>query len=326
MERRSDIDWWCLFDGYAVARVCEEGLIQSFSVVKLRLIGALTGFHSSPDRDATEIGSMGLEITHLGSGSRGNATLLSTGETRVVIDCGFSLRQMESRLAMAGVSGESIDAIIVSHHHSDHSKSAARASKKWGARLYSNLETAMRLGLEPISEVRTFEGLERLHIADDLSLLPVPVPHDDADNVGIIASNGDGRRAAIVTDLGEPTVELMKHLGGCQHISIEANYDLGRLISGPYPPALKRRISGRGGHLSNEQTSDILAEVLHPDLRSIVLCHLSDKNNAPHLAESEVLHQIGEDFDGVLSISGQEGPEFSNWLGQSETEPVTTAT
>ena len=176
----------------------------------------------------------------------------------------------------------------------------------------------MRLGLEPISQVRTFEGLERLHISDDLSLLPVPVPHDDADNVAVIASNRDGRRAAIVTDLGEPTIELMKHLSGCEHISIEANYDLNRLISGPYPPSLKKRISGRGGHLSNQQTADILAEILHPKLTSIVLCHLSEKNNAPHLAESEVLHQIGEKFNGVLSISKQEGPEFSNRLGQGE--------
>ncbi|MCH2441589.1 MAG: MBL fold metallo-hydrolase [Candidatus Thalassarchaeum sp.] len=268
---------------------------------------------------------MGLEITHLGSGSRGNATLLSTGETRVVVDCGFSLKQMEERLVLAGVEASSIDAIIVSHHHSDHSKSAGRASKKWDARLYANLETTMRLGLEPISDVRTFEGLERLHISNDLSLLPVPVPHDDADNVAIIASNGDGRRAAIATDLGEATIELMKHLAGCEHISIEANYDLNRLISGPYPPALKKRISGRGGHLSNEQTADILTEILHPKLSSIVLCHLSEKNNAPHLAESEVLHQIGEKFNGVLSISNQDGPEFSNWLGQDEPEPISSS-
>lgn len=261
---------------------------------------------------------MSLDITHLGSGSRGNATLLSTGDTRVIVDCGFSLKKMEERLYLAGVKAESIDAIIVSHHHGDHAKSAARASKKWGARLYANLETSMKLGLEPISEVRTFEGLERLDISDELSLLPVPVPHDGADNVAVIASNSEGRRAAIVTDLGEPTIELMKHLSGCEHISIEANYDLNRLISGPYPPSLKKRITGRGGHLSNQQTADILAEVLHPKLTSIVLCHLSEKNNAPHLAESEVLHQIGEKFNGVLSISKQEGPEFSNRLGQSE--------
>ena len=108
----------------------------------------------------------------------------------------------------------------------------------------------------------------------------------------------------------------------CEHISIEANYDLNRLISGPYPPYLKKRISGRGGHLSNQQTADILAEILHPKLSSIVLCHISEKNNAPHLAESEVLHQIGERFNGVLSISKQEGPEFSHKLGQGELEQI----
>ena len=90
----------------------------------------------------------------------------------------------------------------------------------------------------------------------------------------------------------------------------------------PYPPSLKKRISGRGGHLSNQQTADILAEILHPKLSSIVLCHLSEKNNAPHLAESEVLHQIGERFNGVLSISKQEGPEFSNRLGKGELEQI----
>ncbi len=265
---------------------------------------------------------MSLEITHLGSGSRGNSILLQSDESKILIDCGFSLRQIESRLAKINVSGDEIDGVFVSHHHGDHSKSAVRASKKWGARLYSNLETAIKLGIRPIEEVRTFSDLERIQLSSDLSILPVPVPHDDAENVAFIASNGDGRRAAIVTDLGEPTVELMKHLHGCEHISIESNYDLGRLMSGPYPPALKRRISGRGGHLSNEQTADILSEICHPNLSSIVLCHLSEKNNAPHLAESEVLMEIEEKFNGDLSISLQDGPEFSHWLGQEDSISV----
>ena len=265
---------------------------------------------------------MSLEITHLGSGSRGNSVLLQSDEAKILIDCGFSLRQIESRLAKINVSGDEIDGIFVSHHHGDHSKSAVRASKKWETRLYSNLETAIKLGIRPIEEVRTFSNLERIQLSSDLSILPVPVPHDDAENVAFIASNGDGRRAAIVTDLGEPTVELMKHLHGCEHISIEANYDLGRLMSGPYPPALKRRISGRGGHLSNEQTADILSEICHPNLSSIVLCHLSEKNNAPHLAESEVLMEIEEKFNGDLSISLQDGPEFSHWLGQEDSISV----
>jgi phosphoribosyl 1,2-cyclic phosphodiesterase len=97
-------------------------------------------------------------------------------------------------------------------------------------------------------------------------------------------------------------------------------------MGGPYPESLKRRIAGRGGHLSNVQTAETLAEVLSDVVDSVVLCHLSEKNNAPHLAESEVLMHIGEYYSGSLSISKQEGPEFSNWLGQTDPEKVSSLT
>ena len=263
-----------------------------------------------------------MEITHLGSGSRGNSTLLRSGGTLVLVDCGFSLRQMEVRLGLAGVEPALIDAIFVTHHHSDHSRSALQAAKKWDSALHANLQTATKMGWEPVSECRTFGDLDRISVSDELSLLPIPVPHEGAANVAVIATNGDGRRAGIVTDLGEPTVELKKHLSGCSHVSVEANHDLQRLMNGPYPDSLKRRISGRGGHLSNSQTAEMLTEILHPGMDSIVLCHLSEKNNAPHLAESEVLLHIDERFSGDLSISKQDGPEFSHWLGQVEPEGV----
>ena len=134
--------------------------------------------------------------------------------------------------------------------------------------------------------------------------------------VAIIANDGSGNKVGIVTDLGEATNDLIGHLSTCNHISIEANYDHSRLINGPYPDSLKRRITGRGGHLSNTQTAQILRKVVHSKLESLVLCHLSEKNNAPHLAESEVLHSIGDEFDGSVSIASQKGPEFSNWTGQ----------
>ena len=144
---------------------------------------------------------------------------------------------------------------------------------------------------------------------------PVPIPHDDAENIALIVSNGDGNRAGFATDLGEATVELKRHLKGCSHISIEANYDHDRLMKGPYPDSLKRRITGRGGHLSNSQTAEILREVMTPELKTIVLCHLSDKNNAPHLAESEVLMRIGDEYNGGIFISEQSGPDFKITVG-----------
>ena len=265
---------------------------------------------------------MAIGVTHLGSGSRGNATIVSSGDCNVLVDCGFSLKQTEKRLGVAGFEPSSIDSIVVTHHHKDHSGSALRASKKWGSTLHCNLGTASRMGWDLVEECVTFGNLERVQISADLSMLPVPVPHDDADNVALIASDGNGDRAAIVTDLGEAPQDLIKHLSGCKHISIEANYDHQRLVGGPYPESLKRRISGRGGHLSNRQAGEILLEVMHEDLESIVLCHLSEKNNAPHLAESEVLMAIGDEFTGNISISKQLGPEFSFWTGQSEPNSI----
>ena len=265
---------------------------------------------------------MSMQITHLGSGSRGNATLIRTDETTALIDCGFSARQIEKRLSMVGVAASDLDAIAITHHHSDHGKGAARARLLWGCEVHANLVTATKLSLEPVNECRTFTSLERVELGPDLSVLPIPVPHDGAENVGFILSNGDGMRAGMVTDLGDSTDELIRHLNGCSHISIESNYDYSRLMTGPYPDNLKRRITGRGGHLSNEQTATILEQVSSPELRSIVLCHLSEKNNAPHLAESETLMRIEGKFDGDLRISRQQGPEFSHWIGDGVSDKI----
>jgi len=265
---------------------------------------------------------MSLEITHLGSGSRGNATLLQTEESKVLIDCGFSGRQMERRLARIGVEPSAVDAILISHHHSDHAQGADIFSRRHGAKLLANFTTCANLGFDPVNQCRIFEALERVQVTADLSVLPVPVPHDGADNVGFIVHSGSTERAAVVTDLGEPTDELIHHLRGCAHISIESNYDAKKLALGSYPPHLKSRISGRGGHLSNQQTAELLAEILTSQTKSVVLCHLSSKNNAPHLAESETLFRV-ENWDGDLRISTQEGPEFSHWLGQTEAEILT---
>ena len=269
----------------------------------------------------THAGIVPLEITHLGSGSSGNSVAYKYEDTVFLIDCGLSTRQMEKRLFLAGMNPNQVDHILITHHHADHSKSALKSSKKLGARFHSNLETAMRMGWQPMSEVRTFSDLERIEINQNVSVMPIPVPHDDADNVAFIIFSG-GERAAYVTDLGEATDELKKHLKGCSHISIEANYDHNKLLNGPYPDSLKRRISGRGGHLSNLQTANILRDVVTASTKSIVLCHLSEKNNAPHIAESEALMKIHDFFEGDLSISRKKGPEFTHSIGENANKKI----
>lgn len=263
---------------------------------------------------------MSLTVTHLGSGSKGNSTLVASDESRVVIDAGFSGRQFEKRLGRIDLKPTDIDAIIISHHHGDHSKGAALAQRRWGIPIWANFFTAGKMGLDLVNEVNLFESLDRIAIGNDLSLLPVPVPHEGADNVGFIISNAGHERAAVVTDLGHATEELVRHLEGCSHISIEANHDVKRLLDGPYPQRLKDRIMSKGGHLSNQQTGELLARVVSRKTTSIVLTHLSENNNRPHIAESTVLWHIEEQFDGNLLISRQDGPEFVHHVGQSEPE------
>ena len=257
---------------------------------------------------------MTMTITHLGTGSRGNSTLLETPRVKVLVDQGFSGAQLAKRLARLELKPEDIDCVFISHHHGDHGGGAKVLQTRWNIRVLANERTAMELDLLP--ELTTyFEALDLVRVGEDLAILPIPVPHAGSDNVAFVASHG-GERAAIITDLGSWTDELVTHVRGCEHISIEANYDHNKLMYGPYPYSLKDRISGRGGHLSNEQTGQFLAEVCTEKTRSITLTHLSEKNNMPHLAESTVLYFIDEVFSGDLRISAQDGPDFSHYIGK----------
>ena len=263
---------------------------------------------------------MTLRITHLGTGSRGNSTLLETSEVKVLIDQGFSGAQLQKRLAMLNITPEEIDCALISHHHGDHGGGANIAQRKWGMQILANERTALELDLDP--ELTSYFGsLDVIRIGDELSILTVPVPHSSSENVAFVASYG-GERAAIITDLGSWTDELIKHVYGCEHISIEANYDEQKLNSGPYPYTLKERISGREGHLSNSQTGKFLAEVCTNMTRNVVLTHLSEKNNSPHLAESTVLYYISEIFDGDINISSQDGPEMTHYIGKSDSKNI----
>jgi|TARA_B100001094_G_scaffold276393_1_gene284576 phosphoribosyl 1,2-cyclic phosphodiesterase len=275
---------------------------------------------SRAKRDAIREFGMSLAFTHLGTGSRGNATLVESSDAKVLIDQGFSGKQLETRLARMEIKPDEIDAIVLTHHHGDHGGGAAIAERRWGIPIYCNDRTASALNLD-LRNVHLFESLEALSFAEDFALLPVPVPHSGADNVAFIASHR-GERGAVITDLGSWTDELINHVSGCQHISIEANYDNNRLWNGPYPMRLKDRIAGRGGHLSNDQTGQFLSHVVSKDTRSIVLTHLSEKNNAPHLAESTVLYHLDEVFEGDIQISLQDGPEFTHHIGQNESERI----
>ena len=262
--------------------------------------------------------AMSLSITHLGTGSRGNCTLLESVDAKILIDQGFSGAQLKKRLGILGITPEEIDCIVISHHHGDHGGGARVAQNKWDIPVIANERTVQELGLDPM-KTQYFESLDIVKVGADLSILTVPVPHAGADNVAFIISHGQ-ERAAIITDLGSWTDELIQHVRGCEHISVEANYDNNRLMNGPYPYSLKERISGRGGHLSNDQTGEFLSMVCTEKTRSITLTHLSERNNQPHLAESTVLYHIGDVFDGDIHVSSQDGPEITHFIGKDAPE------
>ncbi len=263
---------------------------------------------------------MPLSITHLGTGSRGNSTLISSDDEHVLIDNGFSGKQLEKRLGRMELKPTDISSILVTHHHGDHGGGIQYAAKKWNIPVRSNYFTAEKLGMLNYENLHIFENLDRIELISKATFLPFPVPHSGSENVGFSIVDDNGEKTCVITDLGSHTDEIIKHMKGCSHISIEANYDLRRLLSGPYPDRLKNRIMGRGGHLSNEQTGILLSEVIDKNTKSIVLTHLSEKNNQPHLAESTVLYHIDDIFTGDIAISLQDGPEFSHFIGQSEKE------
>ena len=259
---------------------------------------------------------MGIAFTQLGSGSRGNSTLISTEETNILVDQGLSIKQAEKRLQIIGVDPQTIDHILVSHEHGDHAGSVIKSAKKWCSKVHATSPCAHIIGEK--KDITIFEPLERIELGKKLSALPIPVPHDSAQNVGFIISDGKGKRGAIASDLGHVTDEIRHHLKGCQHISIEANYDTYLMKKSPYPEHLKSRIEGKLGHLSNEQTANLLSDVVNPDTSSIALLHLSETNNRPQAAETSILLEIEEIYDGVLGVCSQKQSDFTIFVGEAE--------
>ncbi len=218
-------------------------------------------------------------LASLGSGSRGNGTVISCGGVRVLVDCGFSLRQSTLRLARLGLQGSDLAAILVTHEHSDHANGVRALARKYGLPVYVSHGTAR--GVRDLSGVerRTINAHETFQI-EDLTVQPVAVPHDAREPTQFVFS--DRRcRIGVLTDLGHITSHVIESYSGCDGLLLEANHDLTMLRTGSYPEHLKRRVGGKLGHLSNDQTVVLLDAVKHSGLREVVIGHISEQNNAP---------------------------------------------
>ena len=226
-----------------------------------------------------------MRLIPLGSGSQGNATFVELGGRRLLVDAGLSARQLKLRLEAVGVEPDTIDAILLSHEHTDHAQGAERFSRKHSTPVVCSGETLEAMECSP-AHFATWLPLPEsgdLEIEGSVRVHAFPVPHDAARPVGFVLE-ADGMKAGFVTDLGHATTVVVERLRDCDAIMVESNYDRAMLLGGPYPWSLKQRVTGRLGHLSNDGAAALLREVVSERCRAVVLCHLSEQNNTPALA------------------------------------------
>ena len=219
----------------------------------------------------------------LGSGSRGNATCVRMGEALLLIDCGFSLRQTEIRLARLGVRPADLDAILVTHEHSDHASGVPALAARYGIPVFASHGTFKSFAPETLASMATRETVRggQAFILKDVEIQPVTVPHDAREPVQFVFRHQDCR-IGVISDLGCVTRHVLDQYQGCRGLLLESNHDREMLMRGSYPARLKQRIAGDLGHLSNEQAEEFLGVVAHPDLR-VVIGHVSEQNNHPDL-------------------------------------------
>jgi phosphoribosyl 1,2-cyclic phosphodiesterase len=250
-----------------------------------------------------------VKLWVLGSGSRGNAVVVQSGDCRIMIDVGFGPRVLKKRLDAAGIAPESIEACVITHEHSDHIRGAARAARRWHWPLlltegsYANSRLAV-LGT-PAAKFRAGATLE----FSGLLVETFRTPHDASEPIGVtVTSRSNGARAAICTDLGHASRTVRRMMQDVDMLVIESNHDDTMLANGPYPPFLQRRIASNVGHLSNEDCGALVRESLSPRLRQIVLAHLSEENNTPRIAYDSMRAAIkGTSFRGALLPALQDG-------------------
>lgn len=242
-----------------------------------------------------------MKVASLGSGSKGNATLVRSQSNCILIDCGFSLSQFHSRLQALSVDAEAIDAIFVTHEHSDHASGVERLARRYSIPLYTTVGTARAIGVKGYHPIR---GGQHYSLGE-LEIEAVTVPHDAAEPVQfVITEKGQNKRLGILTDSGHITQHMIDAYHGLHGLMLEFNYDAQMLMQGPYPYALKQRVAGNHGHLSNIQSIELLKTIDRSELSCLVAAHISEKNNSPQLV-AELIEQITAPHETVIACQNQ---------------------
>lgn len=246
-----------------------------------------------------------MRFASLGSGSRGNALLVQNAKTAVLVDCGFSVKETQRRLARLQLQGDDLTAIVLTHEHTDHISGVGVLARKYRIPVYATAGTRLGAILGELPEYREVFPDQAFAI-DDLELLPFPVPHDAKQPCQYVVGDG-ANRLGVLTDTGSITPHISEQLAECDALVLECNHDVELLRNSHYPQSLKQRIAGQYGHLSNEQAAELLSNIGGAKLKHLAAAHLSDKNNLPELAQtrlSEVLNCTPEWIEVIEQNQG----------------------
>ena len=247
-----------------------------------------------------------MRFASLGSGSEGNALIVQVAQTTVMIDCGFGVKETVNRCARLGLAADCIDAVIITHEHSDHVGGAPSFARRFGIPVWLTFGTLS--ATESRWEGCTLRGFDShdAFLVGDIEVLPFPVPHDAREPAQMTLTDGQ-RRLGVLTDVGETTPHIEASLSDCDALFLEANHCEDMLYRSSYPPRLKERISGRYGHLSNAASAEILKRVACGRLQRVVAAHLSRENNRAELAKDVFAAALGGTADDIFVATQDEG-------------------
>ncbi|MGB8065385.1 MAG: MBL fold metallo-hydrolase [Candidatus Sulfotelmatobacter sp.] len=240
------------------------------------------------------LASMGVSVSMLASGSRGNCAIVASASTKILVDAGISCRETFKRMKALGDDPHALSAILITHEHSDHVYGLATLAKKLRIPIFMTGAThqawarAMRdeNGVRPpLEKLERFESGHRFQVGD-IAVQPFTIPHDAADPVGF-TFRAEGIKVGVATDLGYIPVSVRDHLRGCDVLVMESNHDVEMLRVGPYPWSVKQRVMSRVGHLSNVALADFFTNDYDSNATFVVLAHLSEQNNHPEIARRE---------------------------------------
>jgi len=253
---------------------------------------------------------MSFRFASLGSGSRGNATLVEAGSTSVLIDCGFAARELVTRCQILDFDPGALSAILVTHEHGDHMRGVGALARRFGIPVWMTHGTWRAADFGAIASLNLFSGHAGEFAVGELRVRPVPVPHDAREPIQYVFAFGD-LRLGLLTDLGSITPRVLESFDGVDALLLECNHDPDMLATGPYPASLRARVGGHYGHLNNGQAADFLRRIDHRRLRHLVAAHLSEKNNSPELAR-EALTSVSSGVRDCLSLLVQD--QASDWF------------